>query len=427
MECSIRSRSVFFVAALSFLLCPDPARAQEDPGVADLNAKGVESYNARRWDEAIHYFARAYESAPTNPTVRRNLCNAYQAQANELARAADFATAAELLELAISVDPENASPLAQLGSYYLRLDMIADAVFRLEEAVELDPTNTDALELLGDAYYRNNNLAAALEHWEAVREKEPNRRGLTAKLEKAYREESVEYNFSGTRSTHFEITFKPGTSGGDVSRVLQVLERAYRDIGRRCGGVYPPAPIHVTVYTADDFARATQMGEHVGAVYDGKIRVPLRDTAGTSISDDELTRRLYHEYTHVVVRFWAGSHVPWWLNEGLAETFSRSFTPQDAAVLDQFNQMQALFPLKDLESGQLKSLDADALDLAYRQSHAAVSYLWDRYGQRGLANYMNQLAQKTDFEQALIAAYRLNYDLLQREVAAGFTTLASRR
>jgi len=408
----------------AFLLCTGVAWGET---AADFNALGVEAYNGKRWDEAIQHFARAYELAKDNPTVRRNLCNAYQAQSNELARSNDFQTATDLLTLAISVDPENASPLVQLGSYYLHLDMNNDAVFRLAEAVQLDPTNLDAQELLGDAYYKQNDLASALAQWESVREVQPNRPSLQGKLQKAYREEGVEGGFNKSASAHFEISYKDGTNGVDLGKTLQILERAYREIGRKTGGVYPATPIQVVAYTAPDFARSTLLGEHVGAVYDGKIRVPIRDAQGKLLPEEELTRRLYHEYTHCVIRFWAGSNVPWWFNEGLAETFSTELTAADTQLLEEASAQGALFPLATLEEGQLQKLTPEQLQVAYRQSHATVHYLWNRYGQRGLASMMEQLQNGASHEESLVASYRTNYELLERDVSLSFGRMLSKR
>ncbi len=394
---------------------------------AQYNAAGVRYYNEKRWDDAIQNFASAYNLAPDNETVRRNLCNSYQAQANELAHASEFDTAIDLLVMAISVDAENPSPLAQLGSYYLRLDMVSDAVYRLEESVELDPTNMDAQELLGDAYYKSNDLAGALDKWELVRDNQPNRPGLLEKLEKAYREEGVEYDFSRTQSAHFRLSYAPGTNGGDLSRVLQTLERAYRDIGRKFGGAYPPTPIQVVLYTAEDFRKVTLLGEHVGAVYDGKIRVPIADRTGKIVSPEELTHLLFHEYTHVVVRFWVGDNVPWWLNEGLAETFSTDLTPSDAALLYEANAQGLLLPLEQLEESQLRKLDADSLQLPYRQAHATVSFIWNRYGRRGLGLLMENLSQGRGHEEALIASCRISYVALQEEVISSLSRTVAKQ
>ena len=415
---------LFVAAGAVLLLAAAPGAAAES--AADYNAQGVQEYNAKQWDKAVRSFESAYRLDRTNATVRRNLCNALQAQANEFARSEDFDTAARLLAQAITADPENASPLVQLGSYYLHVDMNADAAARLAEAVELDPSNLDAQELLGDAYYKQNNVAAAVEQWEYVQETDPKRPGLDAKMAKAQREASVENSFSKSASSHFEYLHKPNINGVDLNKVLRILERAYRDIGRK-SGMYPPTPIQVSVYDAEDFEKATQLGEHVGAVYDGKIRVPIRDKSGQVLPEEELTRRLYHEYTHVVVRSWAGNNVPWWFNEGLAETFSNEVAATDIELLQEANAQGALFPLASLEQAQLKKLDPDTLHLAYRQAHATVDFLWNKYGQRGMAAMMESLRAGTSAEDALSASYRLNYDLLQREVAQSIGTEMAQR
>ncbi|MCC6152341.1 MAG: tetratricopeptide repeat protein [Candidatus Hydrogenedentes bacterium] len=418
--------STIFIQSMIALVALCGAASAESTA-AEYNADGVQAYNAKDWENAVASFENAYKLERTNPTVRRNLCNALQAQANEYARGEDFDTATRLLAQAITVDPENASPLIQLGSYYLHVDMNADAAARLAEAVELDPSNLDAQELLGDAYYKQTDVAAAVTQWEYVKEKDPARRGLVAKLEKANREASVENNFSKSASSHFEYLHKPNINGVDLNKVLRILERAYREIGIKSGGVYPPSPIQVSVYDAEDFEKATLLGEHVGAVYDGKIRVPIRDKAGNILPEDELTRRLYHEYTHVIVRSWAGDKVPWWFNEGLAETFSNDMSDAELAVLREANTQDLLFKLADLEQGQLKKLDPDALHLAYQQAHATVDFLWGKYGVRGLSAMLENLRLGNSAEESLVLSYRLNYLLLEKEVAQTLgNTLAQR-
>jgi cytochrome c-type biogenesis protein CcmH/NrfG len=408
-------RSVFLTLVLVAAAAGTGAQ-EAQKSAADFNTVGVQHYAAGEWQEAIDAFSKAMTLMPDNGTVRRNLCNAYQSSANELAKKADFASAADLLETAITVDPKNASPLVQLGSYYLRLNMTSEATFRLKEALELDPDNLDGHELLGDAYYRANNLEAALTEWETVAAVKPNRPGLREKLDKAYRESSVESRFGKSGSRHFQVSYAQGITREEQLRLLTILERAYIDIGQKFSGVYPPSPVSVIIYTADQFTAATQLGEHVGALYDGKIRVPLKDKAGHTVPDDELRRRLYHEYTHVVVRFLADDNAPWWLNEGLAETFSRSGDDQDTELLRQAAREGKLLPLAKLSGDMLTALDVDTLRLAYAEAHAAVSLLWDRFGPATLSSYMTALAEGTAPEEALQQCYRRNYALLDREV-----------
>lgn len=401
------------IAAVCFAAC-----AAEAQSAADYNEAGVASYNAQDWDGAIEAFSRAYEIAPANETVRRNLCNTYQAKAHAIAKTGEFGdveTGARILEQAIRIDAGNAAPLIQLGSYYLRLDWDNDAMFKLQEALQLEPENRTAMELLGDAYYKSNDLAAAVSTWEYLLQ-ESDDADIQRKLEKARRELDVEGSYKSTDSRNFQISFAPGTRYYEVNELTRILENARRDIGRKLGGVYPVKTVQVIAYTATDFSQATDLGEHIGALYDGKIRVPIENKAGERLPPDELRRRLYHEYTHVVVREIGGERVPWWLNEGLAETLSNPLTEDDRLALQQARDSAVLFKLADLERGQLELLDPASLSIAYRQSHATVDYLINRFGQRKMVALLQTLATGIPADDALRQTYRRRYAEIELEV-----------
>lgn len=402
------------------VLCVSIALAAWAQDAAENNNRGIAAYNSGQFADAIVLFEKAYDGAPGNPTVRRNLCNARQAEANRLAKQDSFAQAVKHLELAIGADPENPSPLVQLGSYYLHLGMVQESILRLEEAIELKPGELDAHELLGEAYYRDNDLSSARAQWDYVLEMDPNRKGLRERYDKAFREESVEYNFnrmlSGSR--HFSLTFPKQVSFGIRSRVLTTLERAYIDIGRKLGSAYPPGPIQVILYDNHQFSEATQLDAHVGAVYDGKIRVPLTDGNGEALPDDELKRRIVHEYVHVVVRHILKDRVSWWLNEGLAEMFSREMDAPTRDLVRAAYAENRAFSLADLEGHQLKKLSPEALRLAYAQSCAATNLLWTRFGPRKMMEMLSLLGSGVSQEEALRQVYRRTYSTLDRDVAS---------
>lgn len=404
-------KRILFVALVA--LAAIPAWGQS---ASQYNSAGVEHYNAGSWYDAIAYFEQAYELAPGSGTVRRNLCNAHQAVANQLAKGLDFAAAARHLELAIAIDPENPLPLVQLGSYYLRLDLVGDAVFRLEEAIELAPEGVDAHELLGDAYYKDNDTPSALVQWEWVLKVRPDRRGVRQKIEKASREFSVESEFRPTGSRHFALSYEPDIPWRPLRRVLTHLERAYSEVGRKFGRVYPPGPVQVIVYDAEGFANATLAGVHVGALYDGKIRIPLTDVNGRVLDEAVMKHRLCHEYTHVVVRFLGGSKVPWWLNEGLAEAFSTELGPAQMGLLEKAYAGNALFSLGNLEGNQLDRLPPDALRLAYAQSQATVAYLYSKFAQQRITAMIAEIAEGVETQEALRHQYGRTYAMLEKEV-----------
>jgi tetratricopeptide (TPR) repeat protein len=416
----LRGFAAFLVLSTVWSAAIVPAGAATAVDPAALNARGVSLYNTGRFDDALNVFSHAYRLAPEHPVVRKNLANTYQALANKHVESRDFAGAVERLRMAVNLAPDSVVPLVQLGACYLQLNHIGDAISALEEAITREPGNIDAHALLGEAYYRDGDVPAALVQWEWVAKVAPERKDIRDKVEKAGREVAVEGDYGRHRSRHFVIRYARDTQRQDVRQALVYLERAYRDIGLRLGGVYPPPPIQVVIYTADDFTKATLLDEHVGAVYDGTIRVPMDDRSGRRLDTNELRRRIYHEYVHVVVRHVAGDNVPWWLNEGLAETLSTDLSDAERALLTDAYADQSAFPLADIEAHQLERLDPEQLSLAYRQAHAAVEYLWSRFGQRPLVGLLREIAEGADPEAALRNQYRRDYAMLDHEIASRF-------
>jgi len=399
----------------TLLLFSPPACAQD---ASRMNALGVERYEKKDWPAAETHFDAALRLDPENDTVRRNFTNALQAHAADLAKAGDYPSAVAKLRRAIQNDPKNALPLMQIGAYALHEGDIHEAIFRLEEAIELLPNDTDAHYLLGEAYYRDNDVNAALEQWNWVERMEPNRPGLAERLESARRDQKVEANFQDHTSRHFNVTYNREAEGKLVRQVIEILEAAYREVGRDLGQSFPPTPIQVSLYTSEGFIEATQMQEHVGAIYDGtKIRCPVIGPDGNPLSHDEMRRRLHHEYVHVVVRHIARDSVPWWFNEGIAEALTLDLSEADRSYLRKARDEGSFFEMSDLVEGQLDRLDKDQLFLAYRQSHATVSYLKSRFGTKRLAQFLREIASGTDAEAALRRVFRKSYKTLQMETA----------
>lgn len=387
---------------------------------ADLNERGITSYNAKRFEEALSYFEDAYELASDNGVIKHNLCNAHQEVASQREAAGETKEAIRHLVLAVGIEPENPSPLVQVGSYYLKENQVTDAVFRLEEAIELKPGLLDAHFLLGEAYYQDNDLPSARVQWDYVLAVRPDWPGLQEKYDKLFREENVEQNFRSSETRHFQLNYPKGLSQNARFKILTILEHAYADIGRKLGGVYPNDTVKVILYSAEQFAEATQLESHVGALFDGKIRAPVTDEKGAWLDEEELTRRLDHEYVHVALRRLVGANVPWWLNEGLAETLSRRMDDSRTRLLKDAYAQGLAYPLRELEGGQLNKLNSESLTLAYAQAHAAVNLLWTKYGERRLVPMLKNLREGMGPEEALNLNFRKSYAVLQEEVAAAF-------
>lgn len=400
-----------------FLVWSASLHAQEG---TRLNNEGVEAFNQGEYTRAITLLEEAHGLDQDSGAIRRNLCNAYQKKAELLAADREFHLATQILRKAVNVDPENISPLVQMGSYYLSQDRVPDAIEALESAIAIGPGNLNAHELLGQAYYEDNDLYSARIQWDYVLALEPDRPGLQKRYDKAFREEAVEQEFNRWKANHFSISYPKETSPRLRSAVTSILERAYLDVGRALGGTYPPSPVQVVLYTYEQFGQATRMEGHVGAVYDGKIRSPLTDADGEWIAEDELKRRLVHEYVHVIVRQIVGDKIPWWLNEGLAETLSKTFSAREVEQLKVIYTGGVSLSLAAMESAQMEQRGPDDLRRAYLQAHATVDMLWNRYGRNKMLSFLRSLSREDSAEEVFKSIYRRNYEACEAEVAAQY-------
>jgi tetratricopeptide (TPR) repeat protein len=414
---TLKYRSILAVCLLA--LGAAVQAAAENVSV-DFNNAGVEAYNLGEYDTAIGYFEKAQAGGGDKEVVGRNLCNAHQNLAGELAKKGDFRAAARHADSAAAVDPKNMSPLVQAGAYYLRLDEVNMAIERLEKAITVKPGELTAHEMLGYAYYRDNDLSSARAQWDYVLEMDPKRPELQERYDKAFREQSVENDFDKYKSRHFQVSYPAEIPNDLRAKVIGILDRAYIDIGRDFGGVFPPPPIHVILYDAKQFSEATKTADYVGALYDGKIRSPLADASGAWLPVDEIRRRLTHEYVHVVVKHIAGGNPPWWVNEGLAETLSRPLDSERIHALQKLYREGAPEALKSLETTHLARMDKDAVGLAYLQSHATVDTLWSRYGRGKMVMLLEAVGRGQNVEDALREVYRKTYVSIERDVANNY-------
>src|SRR5262249_16011574 len=175
--------------------------------------------------------------------------------------------------------------------------------------------SAELYSLLGMAYYlqdRNDRARQAL------------RRSLDLAfspevdqlLKKIDSENSAESNFKQTSSFHFVLRSEGTETNQALGReILASLERSFGEL-ESAFSYSPRESIGVVLYTNEMFRDITKSPNWVGALNDGKIRLPI---GGISRVDDRLSKILKHELTHSFVRLKTAGTCPVWLNEGLAQ------------------------------------------------------------------------------------------------------------
>jgi hypothetical protein len=247
-------------------------------------------------------------------------------------------------------------------------------------------------KILAFIYYKKDDAEKALMHAETALSvlKDPELQQLQARLRN---EKSTEERQVNESTTHFKVSFD-GYEHGDLSRkVIDILEDAYRTIGKEMD-YFPSQPVSVVLYTNQDFYDITQSPQWSGGIFDGKIRIPIR---GVESREGELRKVLFHEYTHAVVHSLTPL-CPLWVNEGLAEYFSTNSG----------KRIGQLLPLTSLEAS-FSGLRPENIRTAYWESYSAVSYLIERYGLHRIKQFLLALPKRSDLNQAFEDAFSMSY------------------
>jgi tetratricopeptide (TPR) repeat protein len=381
--------------------------AWNDEGVRLLEKDG-------NTDKSIAAFDEALKRMPNDATVAKNKAGALDRRGHARLEKRQFDSALADFKVAISLDsaagryPTSAALVA-----YTKEDF-TDAEYQLEAVVRRFEKEVDAWVLLGETRYKKGDLRRSLEAFERALQLAPERPGLRERVERVRKEASVEGDFVPQHSAHFEFHFPPKRAdmaqAADV--VASLLEEAYWKVGSSLD-CYPDGMTQVIFYEVKDFGAVTKADEWVGALYDGKIRIPIRDF---SKQQDSLRKTLFHEYTHRVVHSLAHNRVPTWFNEGIAQM------SEEGSVADAEKRLKQK-PDKLLEAAQLKAAfvgnpDPERARIAYDQSLSIANYLVEQRGWSSIGRYLKALGdpeKKTDEPKAFEDEFRFAFDeLLKR-------------
>jgi len=165
------------------------------------------------------------------------------------------------------------------------------------------------------------------------------------------------------------------------------------------------------LYTEQSFFDVTQAPSWSGAVFDGKLRIPIN---GLTSVTPELARVLKHELAHSFISQLSSGRCPQWLNEGIAQAVEPKQVSHGKLLADLFRTQREI-PLNALEGSFMQFSSAQAT-VAYEESLAAVQYISDSYGMSDLQRILERLGQGSSTEAALRATIHSDYGQLETDV-----------
>ena len=323
----------------------------------------------------------------------------------------NFSKARTYFETALRFDAKNPTILNYYVALLLRTGNAVDALPYAERAVRIAPDSPDTLAILGYAQYASDRNKDAIRSWKRSLQLRPDAQ-VQRYLEKAERDAIAQSEFTQNESSHFTLKYEGRQTPESFRRDLaSTLESHYGDLVRDLG-VAPRGSIAVILYTDQAFFDVTQSPSWVGAVNDGKLRIPVN---GMSSVTPELSRVLKHELAHSFINPLSGGRCPQWLNEGIAQAMEpKSLSSRGRRLAELFKTQQEI-PFNALEGSFMRFSGLEAM-LAYDESLAAVQFIIATRGMSELQRILQRMVEGNSTESALRATIHDDYGQLQADV-----------
>lgn len=388
-----------------------------------LNNCGVKLDSMKRTEEALEIIEESFEYRPEDINIAINMADLYKKMDN-------IDESLDKLETATGIAEENEAFKGRLSGIYYRMSMIykekkdySEAVYNLEKIIDIEPENFTAMFQKGRCYYDAGELEEALDSFKNAYETAIEKNsGSSAKnidtwVEKLNKELKVVKGFSEDQTNHFKITFDCDKRSDVVTKVLDICEEAFSEVGYKMD-FYPQVQTRVTVYDMGQYYSATGLPAWSGGSAYGNslIRLPVQDAA----ANDKRTRRvIYHEYTHLIFHYLTkGKTVPLWLNEGVAQ-YNSEDQPHKKAIenLQKFLKKGKYVDLKDIEGSWQGFTDPAHVNLVYTTSFLAFIYIVEDLGRYDdFLEMLDFYAQGLTTDKVLKAVLEISY----KEFRTGF-------
>lgn len=322
----------------------------------------------------------------------------------------NIARSREYFESALRFQPDSATVLTYYAAVLARTGNVSQALPYAQRAVRANPNSADAYTMLGYAQFASDHTKEAIVSWKRSLALRPDA-SVQRFLDKAQREQAAEAEFVQNESSHFVLHYEGKQSEALGTQILAALESDYDDLVRDLG-TPPRDNILVTLYTETAFFDVTHAPSWVGALNDGKLRIPI---SGLTSVTPELAHVLKHELAHSFVAKLSAGRCPPWLNEGIAQFLEPRSLAGDGRQLARLYKNQQSIPFNVLEGSFMRVSGATAY-VAYAESLAAVTFISDSYGLSDVQRVLERISQGNSTEAALRATIHADYGQFETDL-----------
>jgi len=389
------------VTELPAIVMPEGVSLSQDLSAAE----GLSLFQRGLYEDALDKFLEARRHSPADKYLNRNVAHCYLALGWEALNKDDFDGGEKYLNdsLTYSKEYQAYEGLAYVAGKRNDLPLAEDYYLK---ALEINPNAEKVMLNLGIIYYYQEKLDLALSTLTEYAQANPTDETARYYIEKIKRENLVESALDTRETGHFVVKYSGASKDIVGDFLLPVLEDARAIVGERLGH-YPDRKITVILYTDQEFKAATNSPGWAGAIFDGKIRIPIKGASGFT---DLLRKMVIHEYTHAVVFELAGPECPAWLNEGLAQGMEGApVEAADTLAIDYVKKKGGSIPLENLSTG-FTTMSPESAYAAYMLSLSATDFLTKKYGMSSVKAILAGIKQGKPIDQAIQAALMISLD-----------------
>ena len=372
----------------------------------------------------MRFYIKKAEGLSCHEGLKNNkLSQMYFRYADIMCQMKRYSESAEMIDKAVCLDSQNGYFLKLAGYvyYHMAMEYFSERNYlfaekQAEKALEYAEAKFDCYTLLGKIYYQQGQLDEALKMYMAARTeiKEGRAKGdkadLGAIIASINQEVLMLDNHKTSSGANFLIEYNNGISDRGRAFFEKELENAYRGIGRAFN-YYPKTKVNVLVYSGEDFHKALGAGSrYIGALYDGKMRLPQVDADGSRgkyVPKHRFKIYVWHEYTHAIVHALSKNRCPKWFNEGLAENMEMKVTPNAKAYKKELPSKKYILSLTEINAWSFSFSDRFNTNLHYTQAYFMVKFLIDRYRVSRAKKMLEFMAEGLSFDDAFKAAYKI--------------------
>jgi tetratricopeptide (TPR) repeat protein len=391
----VKSAAARTLAALVFFAAVVATAQDSRPDADDAPALTLEALkraDEERFDEALALLERARKARPDEAQTTTNLARMLGRRALWLARKDRAAEAEADLERGSAIAPEERHLRVLRAGLWRERGEIFRAESELGRVLLEEPSSASAFEELSRCKYDDDDLGGAMDALEAAEKLDPVRATkLKSYREKLRREFEAEKEFDRVERGSFAVKFDGKDFRSAADAVLEMLDAAERR-ARDWFSHTPQRRTTVVLYTRKDFSAVTGAHAWTGGLFDGKIRLPVRNFEATRA---QVAKTLTHEYMHLVVRDLT-RHCPTWLNEGLAQLAEGA----DAAEARRALRGRTLKRFSELPASWFGVSDAAEVSSWYAMGLAFAQWLIDVRGPLAVKDLLTKLDGRASFAAA---------------------------